>query len=67
MDFVLSKNRKIMTCPECGKESPTKGNVTPTFGKKGSSGCKAYGTCPHCNYEGCVNRESYDNEPSFVK
>ncbi len=56
-----------MICPKCRQESPTKGNVTPAYGKKGTGGCKAYGTCTHCNHEGCVNRESYDYEPGYVK
>jgi hypothetical protein len=67
MDFELTKNKKSIICPNCGKESPAKGNVTPVYGDKRPHACLAYGVCPHCKHEACANRLTLNNEPTYAR
>lgn len=64
-DFIEVSN-SILQCPKCGTEFKIKGNVLPTRHKKGTSGCLAHGTCPHCNHEACANRETLECTPSTL-
>ena len=54
---------KNIVCPKCGNQFSIKEHVLPA--PKGSGGCKAFATCPNCEYESCANRDSCDNEPDL--
>lgn len=61
---MLDANRigNNIVCPNCGHTFTIVNHVVPA--PKGSGGCKAFATCPICNYESCANRDSYNNEPN---
>lgn len=60
---VNTIGKKHIVCPQCNQQFPIIGHVVPV--PKGSGGCKAYATCPHCKCESCISRDAKTNEPTL--